>query len=737
MDYRCFSDDRIWPRRAALALVWLALLVAAVALAGSMDGRPLLASYRSGYISMAPITAICFISLAAALLIALRPAAGSISQVCAAIVGALVAAYGGVVWLAIFATNPNNSAENWAAELTELQFNPLAPMSPVTGALFVLAGVALAGLLVIHRQRTDARRWLVLAAATGSLVVAAATLIVVSYAIDAPLFYDSATLPMALPTAISFVLLGSGIIAMAVLCTPAFGRWSWRLADVSVATQLRAGLSGIVLAVLGFGYVVHLQKDVLWSQTRALYEHPLVVIRAAGELRVIAWRIHGSLRDLTDSSDDGDSDSARLAQDLDTKDAAVKSAMAILASAYLGPASDMAALKAEQARWHAACEALLRIKTDSADGIAMHSRLAADAATATLRVLDRIEVIAGFAEHKADLLYAEAERRNRALEAAVFVILAAVLLASGVVGWLLLRQISGPVRELTSVAAQFGQGKLDIRSESGSANEFGVLASTLNTMADTIEANVQAAALMTEQLRRSEASLAAQNKELDAFSYSVSHDLRAPLRSIDGFSRILLEDYEDKLDADGRDSLNRIRAATQRMAQLIDDLLRLSRLSRGELHYESVDLSAMVREIAAELSSQDPGRGVTLVVADGVMASGDRQLLRVALTNLLGNAWKFTSKRVDPRIEFGTRELDGRRSYFVRDNGVGFDPAYADKLFGAFQRLHGSSEFPGTGIGLATVLRVVRRHGGSVWADSAVDQGATFSFELDSQAAES
>jgi PAS domain S-box-containing protein len=237
----------------------------------------------------------------------------------------------------------------------------------------------------------------------------------------------------------------------------------------------------------------------------------------------------------------------------------------------------------------------------------------------------------------------------------------------------------------------------------------------------------------TEELKRNRDELAAANKELESFAYSVSHDLRAPLRSIDGFSRILLEDYATKLDEDGRDSLNRIRAATQRMAQLIDDLLNLSRVTRAEMQRERVDLSALAREVAAALRQQEPHRTVEFLAAGGVVVEGDPHLLRVALENLLGNAWKFTGRREGARIEFGTVEQDGQISYFVRDNGAGFDAAYVGKLFGAFQRLHSSTEFPGTGIGLATVQRIVHRHGGRVWADGAVDKGATFYFNLGSE----
>jgi signal transduction histidine kinase len=229
---------------------------------------------------------------------------------------------------------------------------------------------------------------------------------------------------------------------------------------------------------------------------------------------------------------------------------------------------------------------------------------------------------------------------------------------------------------------------------------------------------------------RLNADLQAVNKELEAFSHSVSHDLRAPLRAIDGFSQALLEDYAGKLDAEGQGYLQRVRAASQRMAQLIDDLLNLSRVTRAEMHRDDVDLTAMAREVAEELRKTEPGREADLIIAVGLRASGDERLLRVVLVNLLGNAWKFTNKRLRARIEFGMTGQEGKRAYLVRDDGVGFDMAYVGKLFGAFQRLHSADEFPGTGIGLATVQRIIHRHGGRVWAEGAVEQGATFYFTL-------
>jgi PAS domain S-box-containing protein len=226
------------------------------------------------------------------------------------------------------------------------------------------------------------------------------------------------------------------------------------------------------------------------------------------------------------------------------------------------------------------------------------------------------------------------------------------------------------------------------------------------------------------------AQLAAANKELEAFAYSVSHDLRAPLRAIDGFSRVLLQTRAAQLDEEGKAYLHRVRAAAQRMGQLIDDLLDLSRLTRLEMQREPVDLSSLVRMIAAELHRTQPERDVTFVIADGVMVEGDARLLRALLENLLGNAWKFTSKHRRARIEFGISEHDGRPVYLVHDDGAGFEMEYADKLFGAFQRLHGVDEFEGNGIGLATVQRIVHRHGGQVWAKGEVERGATFYFTL-------
>jgi PAS domain S-box-containing protein len=235
---------------------------------------------------------------------------------------------------------------------------------------------------------------------------------------------------------------------------------------------------------------------------------------------------------------------------------------------------------------------------------------------------------------------------------------------------------------------------------------------------------------LNARLSRDNAALNAVNNELEAFSYSMSHDLRAPLRAIDGFSQALLEDFGDDLPEAGKDYLYRVRRATQRMGTLIDDLLALARVTRSDVHLETVDLSAMATDIVASLRERDPARTVAVDIEPGVTMQADARLMRLALENLFDNAWKFTSKEDMPRIGFGRMASDGADVCVIRDNGAGFDMAYADKLFGAFQRLHDQGQFPGSGIGLATVQRIVTKHGGTIWAESEPGKGATFCFKV-------
>jgi PAS domain S-box-containing protein len=269
-----------------------------------------------------------------------------------------------------------------------------------------------------------------------------------------------------------------------------------------------------------------------------------------------------------------------------------------------------------------------------------------------------------------------------------------------------------------------------VRNDTGEITAWFGTSTDINDQKRTEEEMRQLNATLERRVSERTAQLESSNKELEAFSYSVSHDLRAPLRSIDAFSQLVRDDYEDKLDDQGRQYLSIVGDASRHMAELIDDLLHLSRVTRAEMRRQRVNLSLLAKRIIAELRRLEPKRRVETVIAPDLRVNADERLLRIALENLLNNAWKFTARKRAARIEVGTETREGGQVYYARDNGAGFDMEYAGKLFGAFQRLHSASEFPGHGIGLATVHRIITRHGGRIWAEGRPDEGATFYFTL-------
>jgi signal transduction histidine kinase len=297
------------------------------------------------------------------------------------------------------------------------------------------------------------------------------------------------------------------------------------------------------------------------------------------------------------------------------------------------------------------------------------------------------------------------------------------LVAAVALSWALSRGVLRSLSELGAGLERFGGGHFDRGVDVTGDDELAEVARQANRMAESL-------ARLSQERERAEIALKQSNRELEAFSYSVAHDLRAPLRAINGFSRALVEDLGEKVDGDSRELLNRIGAAAQRMGELIDALLAMSRVSRVELQRERVDLTRAAETAVRQLRAATPQRRVEFSNQPDVVAEGDPALLRAVLDNLLGNAWKFTSARPDGRISFGCSVQDGQRVFFVKDDGAGFDMAHASKLFAPFQRLHQAGEFPGTGIGLATVQRIVQRHGGRIWAEGKVHEGAAFYFTL-------
>lgn len=318
------------------------------------------------------------------------------------------------------------------------------------------------------------------------------------------------------------------------------------------------------------------------------------------------------------------------------------------------------------------------------------------------------------------------ERIDAAQQRVVIVILAGLaLIALTTMGaaWLINRKVLAPLRRLEQATREVASGNWNYKLDFGSNDEIGEMSRHFDAMTHSLR-------LSFAQIERSNQELAALNQEIESFSYSVSHDLRGPLRSMDGFSLALLEDCADRLDDEGKDYLQRIRAASQRMGRLIDELLGLSRVTRADLKIKPVNLSEIAREIADALDQQQPERAVSWEIDSGMTVQADRALMQIVMQNLLENAWKFTSKTAQPVIHVGALERHGEKICFVADNGVGFDMTYADRLFGAFQRLHHENEFAGTGIGLAIVHRIFRRHGGKVWAQAEPGEGATFFFSL-------
>jgi len=343
------------------------------------------------------------------------------------------------------------------------------------------------------------------------------------------------------------------------------------------------------------------------------------------------------------------------------------------------------------------------------------------------RVIEVLKATTRFDEHTLQSAFGatrhalDAGRTSR-LWIGVGLLIVVTLLSLG-----LSRGLVRSVAELTEGFQHFSNSEFDRRIRLRAGDELGDLAQVANQMAESLERGRNLLQQRTDEVLQV-------NRELEAFSYSVAHDLRAPLRGMNGFARILFDDYKDRLDADGLDCLQEIQDNAVRMADLIDALLSLARVTRTALKPESVDLSAIARSIAARLAAAEPDRTTEVMIDDQLRAHLDPHLASNLLENLFGNAWKFTSKRSPARIEFKAVEENGSRTFFVRDNGAGFDTEHASKLFAPFQRLHSVSEFPGTGIGLATVQRIVHRHGGRIWAQGVVDAGATFFFSLPSTA---
>jgi signal transduction histidine kinase len=384
-------------------------------------------------------------------------------------------------------------------------------------------------------------------------------------------------------------------------------------------------------------------------------------------------------------------------------------------------ANEAAALRAAFDDYFAAAEDVAERLIAQESGEALVGAIA-DMQAKQARTKQALQRVTAFDRHELSDAFREAARLTETARTARFWISVAFIVVVAALSYGMSRGVLRSIGALRAGLGRFGAGKFDERIVVTSNDELADVAAGANQMA--------------ENLARTQARLQQSNQELEAFSYSVAHDLRAPLRAVNGFSAALLEDYGAELDEDAKSDLRRIIAASERMAELIDALLALARLTRTELRKEKVDLTMMANAVVGQLRATDPERNVDFAIEEGLVTECDSRLVRAALENLLGNAWKFTRKEASAKIELSSERADGATVYVVHDNGAGFDMNLVEKLFAPFRRLHKETDFEGTGVGLATVQRIVRRHGGRIWAESAPGKGATFRFTLAAAAQE-
>lgn len=669
--------ENIFSRTASVCSL-VAAGVGVLALLGWMTQWLSLASIRSDYIPMAPNSALAFVLLGGALFSHCRNRSLGLGKR-AAQAGAALTAVLAFLTLGEHLFGGQLGIDQWLVR-TSGRFGPvfIGRMSPITAVNFLLAAFAMLSLLFSHGDKSRAGG---AAALFASAVVLAGSVVALGYLYRTPLLYGATIIPVALTTAVAFVFLGTGLIAAA---GPEF--WPLRLfvGPSTRARLLRTFLPATAVIVLVQGWL-----DTLTVQSLAnpALVTALLALLSVAVMSVAVSRITQVIGNAIDRANAERREAERAVAQLSRQnklilDSAGEGIYGVDLEGrtiFLNPAA------ARMTGW--AVEELI--------GQPQHARLHHSRSDGAPYPREECPIYAAFKDGAVHQVASEVFWRKDGTSFPV-------------------EYTSTPIRE---------EGKIV-----GAVVVFKDI-----TERKQAEERIRLFNLELEQrVAERTVQLEAANKELEAFSYSVSHDLRAPLRGIDGFSQALLEDYADRLDAEGKGYLQRVRLASQRMAQLIDDLLNLSRVTRSEMRREPVDLSGMAKAIAAELREAQPDRRIDFVIAEGLRADGDPRLLRVVMENLLGNAWKYTGKHPEARIEVGRMEENGKSAYFVRDNGAGFDMACAGKLFGAFQRLHGANEFPGTGIGLATIQRIIHRHGGRVWAEAAVEKGATFYVALPS-----
>ena len=502
------AGNRIDVRRFLMAVTMSAIVVPLIALAGWLGGMPVLASYGGQFVPMAPSTAICFLLIALPLFIVLRPAQGPVRSRSASLAGILVAAYGLLVAFAWLTGLPVNPDELLFRETGTLGMHRLGRMSPVTGLLFLLSGLSFTSLLRGLAQNRPGGRILSLATLAGGTVLLTGAIFALAYTLGAPLLYESQAIPLALPTAVSFLLLGGALTTAATLYSPFSGRWYGRLNDLPVGTQLRLSLSAIMAFVLLLGAMAWIKTDLIWLQTKTLYDHPLQVRRAIGHLNGTIESMSRQVRDLFLAQNEEETASAL--QNIATGKADAERRLALLFDRYLGPREDVVALQHSFEKWNAYRDETVRLlragKTAAAEA---RIRLGGVQDLQVQAVWNNLHKIDEFARNKGDALYQTATQQKDALNRQLLVIVAGILFLSLLISWHLLKGVKDPLQQLTAAAEEFRSGNMAVRSSYASANEFGVLSAAFNAQADMVATELrlkeQAAQLAGVMLRETEA----------------------------------------------------------------------------------------------------------------------------------------------------------------------------------------------------------------------------------------
>lgn len=502
------------------------------------------------------------------------------------------------------------------------------------------------------------------------------------------------------------------------------------ISNITIAFRVKVILGGIMLLVGIMGAGVLFQTELFWRNTKDLYEHPLHVRIAIDAFNDDVMWAYSYMKEYVALDDAGEQQ--KMLDELEARVTDTLYQFTVIKTLYLGPHRDIERLDEDLSQWK-----IIRLKTLELlrQGKVAESeerlRLSGIAGLQMKKLTVDLEVISHFALNRAERFYREAEKEKDRLRVQVRGFVALIFLLSLLSVHLLVRWLTLPLQELSGVIRQYRSGRLDARSRYLFADEIGVVARQFNEMGETIEREMNIRVKAEAEARDMAAKLAVANVEMESFSYSVAHDLRTPLRSMEGFSKILMETWADKLDLQAKDYLQRVRGAAAIMAKLIDDLLDLSKAGRKEMVMRPLDLSEITRKIGVELRAHEPQRTIELVIQDKLIVKGDENLMGIVMRNLLVNAWKFTVRHERARVEFGSQLLKGERVYFVRDDGAGIDMTYAHKLFRPFARLYAKDEFSGTGIGLSLVARIILRHHGRVWVESdGQDKGATVYFTL-------